>query len=293
MPNKGPSHDDADRDVALQTRLKHMRFPDAVHGREIHNFMGGRVIEHTTSTGTILAIKATGSVTAAEAEMAQFAATHGVLAPQVRGFYEVKTTRRLARVMVSDRVPGVPLDEVWWRFDEAGTRAITEQLRDILAQMRKNVRPFIGRLDRTPTLNVFDIETKTMGPFDDEDAFDAWFLERVPGGSLGRLKWRMFFLAERTKRRAMGKKSDERPFVLTHGDLCPRNIIVQGTTITGLVDWERSGFFPEWAEYVFAWLGCVGDESEQRWLGVLREVLPVDERRVELARLMRVMYINS
>jgi thiamine kinase-like enzyme len=38
--------------------------------------------------------------------------------------------------------------------------------------------------------------------------------------------------------------------VLTHGDLSPRNIIVQDNKITGLIDWEIAGWFPEYWEYV-------------------------------------------
>jgi hypothetical protein len=45
--------------------------------------------------------------------MMHYAATHGVLAPKVRCVYDVVTKRSLARVLVSDRVPGVALSGVW------------------------------------------------------------------------------------------------------------------------------------------------------------------------------------
>ncbi len=34
-----------------------------------------------------------------------------------------------------------------------------------------------------------------------------------------------------------------------HADLVPKNIIVEGSTITGIVDWALSGFFPDFWEY--------------------------------------------
>ncbi|KAF9556781.1 hypothetical protein CPC08DRAFT_641050 [Agrocybe pediades] len=34
-----------------------------------------------------------------------------------------------------------------------------------------------------------------------------------------------------------------------HGDLLPKNIIVNGSTITGIIDWEAAGFYPEYWEY--------------------------------------------
>ena len=38
--------------------------------------------------------------------------------------------------------------------------------------------------------------------------------------------------------------------VLTHGDLSPRNIMLQDNKITGLLDWEVAGWFPEYWEYI-------------------------------------------
>lgn len=40
--------------------------------------------------------------------------------------------------------------------------------------------------------------------------------------------------------------------VLTHSDLTPRNIIVQGGKVVAILDWELSGFYPAYWEYVKA-----------------------------------------
>ncbi|KAF9219426.1 hypothetical protein BS17DRAFT_789246 [Gyrodon lividus] len=37
--------------------------------------------------------------------------------------------------------------------------------------------------------------------------------------------------------------------ILSHGDLLPRNIILDGSTIIATVDWESAGFYPEYWEY--------------------------------------------
>ena len=34
-------------------------------------------------------------------------------------------------------------------------------------------------------------------------------------------------------------------FYFTHADLLPRNILVDGSVITGIVDWNTAGFYPE------------------------------------------------
>jgi Ser/Thr protein kinase RdoA (MazF antagonist) len=38
--------------------------------------------------------------------------------------------------------------------------------------------------------------------------------------------------------------------VFSHRDLTPRNILVHEGKISGLVDWEDSGWYPEYWEYV-------------------------------------------
>jgi hypothetical protein len=116
------------------------------------------------------------------------------------------------------------------------------------------------------TRNVYDgLGGSFCGPFADEKAFDDWCLAYIPGGPLTRFKWKRLLESERKNRRVAS-------FVITHGDLTPRNIIVQGNVITGIVDWERSGFFPEYAEYVFAMMLC--HSHEEWWIPVLEELLP-------------------
>ncbi|KAF7954302.1 hypothetical protein EAE96_005431 [Botrytis aclada] len=38
------------------------------------------------------------------------------------------------------------------------------------------------------------------------------------------------------------------PFVLTHGDLNAQNIMVKDKHVSGIIDWERGGYLPEWWE---------------------------------------------
>ena len=43
---------------------------------------------------------------------------------------------------------------------------------------------------------------------------------------------------------------DNHRIILTHGDLQPRNILVQGNKVSGIIDWELRGWYPEYWEYV-------------------------------------------
>lgn len=49
----------------------------------------------------------------------------------------------------------------------------------------------------------------------------------------------------------MGTLKDHK-IVMTHGDLSPRNILVQGSKVVAILDWEMSGYYPEYWEYVKA-----------------------------------------
>lgn len=76
----------------------------AVIGKEIYNYWGKRVVEHTTSNGDVLALKVNtpDGLDRSQADMMHFAATHGVLAPKVRGVYDIMTKRPIARIMISE-----------------------------------------------------------------------------------------------------------------------------------------------------------------------------------------------
>ncbi len=255
----------------------------AIQGKNINNFLGGRVVEHTTLTGQILAIKAHSGITRSEGDMMHYAATHGVLAPRVRAVYDILIAGSggppLSRAMVSERVPGVPLADVWLTMSAADQAAIKQQLRLQLVTMRACTQPYIGRPDRQPTRNIFESMGDTyIGPFASERAFDNWCVLRVFGTPLMRFKWWRWLGKER-------KKHGKAKFVLTHGDLSPRNIIVQGNLVTGIIDWERSGFFPEYAEYAIAMMLCPG--HEEWWIAVLQELLPhCTDQRLEFTELV-------
>lgn len=105
------------------------------------------------------------------------------------------------------------------------------------------------------------------GPFEDEKSFDEWCVKRIPVGFWGLQRKRWARWVEKQHQ----DPSKLSTFILTHGDLTPRSMIVHDGRITGIVNWERSGFFPEYAEYAFAMK--LGHSIEKWWILVLREVL--------------------
>lgn len=254
---------------------------NAVLGKEIYNFFGNRVIEHTTSSGEVRAIKVRSrkDIYRTEADLMHYAATHGILAPRVFGLYRITTTYSVASALISERVPGIALDEVWSDLSDADKSSIKQQLKQQLTLMRECTQPFIGRLKRKPAQNVYSpiIISRRFGPFDNEEAFDEWCLDRLKCLPYSRWMWKKWL-------KRMRQKSPSK-FVLTHGDLTPRNIMVDGSKVTGIIDWERGGFFPEYCEYAWAMKLC--PEMEDWWIPVLKEILPpCSDKRVKFTGLV-------
>lgn len=125
---------------STETETLKFTYQDAIIGTEIHNYFGNRVLEYTTSKGDTLALKVNtpDGIDRAEGEMANLAATNGILAPKCRGVYDIHGHRKrpVARVMVSERIPGVPLAGVWRDLSESEQSAIKDQLREQIRLMR-------------------------------------------------------------------------------------------------------------------------------------------------------------
>lgn len=109
------------------------------------------------------------------------------------------------------------------------------QLRQQISIMRSCTQSYIDRVNNRSTYNFYELVPGTVcGPFIDEEHFDEWCLSRVPDGLFG---------LTRKKRTKWMEKECQRPsreFVLTHGNLSLRNIIVDDGVVTGIVDWEMS-----------------------------------------------------
>ncbi|KAF8510034.1 hypothetical protein JB92DRAFT_2728827 [Gautieria morchelliformis] len=115
---------------------------------------------------------------------------------------------------------------------------IAIQITQILAQMRSLTRQTLGSVTGGPYLN-------TYFPSQFTDELLAAFPRDVD----------VFF---------------------SHGDLLPRNIIVDGSTITAIVDWESAGFYPEYLEY------CQMNSRDwmtPNWNYIVRSVFPGEPRQ--------------
>ncbi|PVI00426.1 hypothetical protein DM02DRAFT_495781, partial [Periconia macrospinosa] len=123
---------------------------------------------------------------------------------------------------------------------------IVWQLRGIFSQLRNNRARFIGSFDRSACeLQLFAHFFGHYGPYLSEDAFNKGMITALKNQIDG---WR----GNRTFNSIRALKDHD--IVMTHGNLHPRSIIVDGTRVVAILDCSVSGYYPEywdWATAVF------------------------------------------
>ena len=62
------------------------------------------------------------------------------------------------------------------------------------------------------------------------------------------------------------------PYTFTHSGLASVNIMVENGNLTGIIDWEASGYYPVWWEYTCAGIGLGQEDFE--WKTLLRKYMP-------------------
>lgn len=202
-----------------------------------------------------------------EAAMTKYASEQpNLLAPRFRGYYRVE--KHLLAV-VTDYIPGTSLDKVWHTPNKAQRISIKQQLKEQIKIFRTCTQPYIGSIGHLEVSNFYErlgLGSEFIGPFDSEENFDNWCLERAKSSSSSCL-WQHLLPKMRKS------PSNSKCFVLTHCNLNANNIIVDvdQCKLTGITGWSQSGFFPEYVQYVLA--AKIWDQYEDWWKAVLMDIL--------------------
>ncbi|KAJ6005128.1 hypothetical protein N7540_012927 [Penicillium herquei] len=166
--------------------------------------------------------------------------------------------------VLAERVPGQTLEKVWPKIPEEKREELAKETAEYLSQLRQFHSPKMQSVNRQPLNDVFLFggESSTShGPFStQEELWNTIFanLKDVPDEVAAIWKERM---------------PSPLPWTLTHGDLTNCNIMVDPETfkLTGIIDWERSGYFPVWWEYAGA-IAYGSDDAE--WKDLLKKYMP-------------------
>lgn len=127
--------------------------------------------------------------------------------------------------VVMEYIPNESLEKAWKKLSHDQKVASCQQIIGYLAQIKPLTGDRIQGLNDAP-VRVGYYRSRWGGPFDNEKDFNRFLTKGVVSED---------FLA------------DNHTFHFAHGDLSPRNILVNGTgCITAVLDWEWAGWYPEY-----------------------------------------------
>jgi hypothetical protein len=198
--------------------------------------------------------------------------------------------------IVQEYMPGKDVGDIWGDLDDDQKKDITSQLRrhlDQLRSLRQPGRPYFGGVWRRPSTDWY----LTGGPCRLDDGDDSDAAAHPPQGPFDTEEgWvdAMLRVAFAVHRRSTRTAEDDKWLkhvfsaffqghkpVFTHGDLTGGNIRLRDDGTVALIDWQFSGWHPDFWEYCSAaLLGCnTGDRI--LWLSEY-----LDEYLAELAWMM-------
>lgn len=200
----------------------------------LHSLSGRKVVR----VGDNLAVKSGKNLRLHEAQTLQFIAENTTIpVPKV---HDVQWGDGRVAAIVMDYMPGQRLDEVWDTFDADQKLSIAKELNSFLSQLHKLKGDYIGAINRGPAVIGRRIHLE-CGPFDSEQQFNEFILGDVVPSAPDLLRHYAKFALE-----------DNHEIVFTHADFAPRNILVDGGRVTAILDWEDSGWYPEYWEHIRA-----------------------------------------
>ncbi|KYK58494.1 hypothetical protein DCS_05510 [Drechmeria coniospora] len=150
-----------------------------------------------------------------------------------------------------DRVArGALLEDVWSTLLPAAKYDMAHQLGKIVKLMRKTTR---GALEMSDHQLGSVISGDYSLLLEKRQSRTYWAIRPRPTQA----QFVAFLLAAMhpsVPRALVGRISNQfretASVVLSHGELCPRNIIIDNTKIVAIVGWDCAGWYPEWWDYV-------------------------------------------
>ncbi|KAI2028918.1 hypothetical protein LOZ48_003953, partial [Ophidiomyces ophidiicola] len=167
--------------------------------------------------------------------------------PEVLGWWEEREGEDRVGHLAMSLMPGDMLSKSWPTMDQVQRDSILKDLEEILRQLRTLRAPStaaIGPVDGTsPAADVRGSHAEYGGPFKTESDFNEWLVSLI---HLDSTRFFGSFYVETIRNSLMSNHQ----LRFTHGDLAMHNILVEKGRITAIIDWEYSGWYPEYWEYV-------------------------------------------
>lgn len=244
------------------------------------------VLSAPDATATVVrvgkfAVKYGGSTSLIEAQNLSFVAKHSnVPVPEIHGTLTEESTGRVFIIM--EMVPGETLAKAWPSLTSFEKHDVVGQIQKVVMDLR-TISPagYIGSVDRQPCADgIFynpnhPEDPSLCGPFDTEDDMNQGILRKLEFS-----EQRPYLDLLRT---LISTTLHNHQTFFTHGDLQPKNIMVQkiGSAADDdekalfrikIIDWKISGWYPEY------WESCnatVCARFKPNWLEMVQSTMPI------------------
>ncbi|KAI1052683.1 hypothetical protein LB507_009947 [Fusarium sp. FIESC RH6] len=178
---------------------------------------------------------------------------------------------------ISQTIVGELLEDVWPNLSRHEKYQYARQLRNILQKLRSS--------DKATSRNFGSIQAGPYSLIVDNHPSHTYYAVRVRPSQeefMALLTSTLYSSVPKQVGKALVKQfRRDYPCVLTHGDLCPRNIVVSNHTITWILGWDCAGHYPVWWEYA-RFFEARTSEGNSDWYEYAEEIF-VDEYPTELA----------
>ena len=180
----------------------------------------------------------------------QVARAAGLPVPRVICYGDHPDTPHAPVSILMTRMPGEELGQIYELLSSKDKDSILQELKGYLEVMRSWPNPWgenrICSVAGT-TIRSVRIPNHFAGQFESEEEFNDYLI---------RPSWSGGFPSEAAYNNALNIAKDIRKIsyrvVFTHGDLKPHNILVKDGHITGFLDWESAGWYPDYWDFTTA-----------------------------------------
>lgn len=175
-----------------------------------------------------------------------------------------------------DYIPGTDLEKLLSSLTPVEKKTISRRIKSALDELRQiPAQGYFGNLERQPytdgVLSSPDDNPTILGPFENQEQMNQGIVTRLGQKESAHYIRLLRGMVDRTLK---GHK-----IVFTHGDLQPKNIIVEcngrqedGSSdfVITLIDWNLSGWYPEYWDFCNSTLYC---RLKPDWLELVPDIL--------------------
>jgi thiamine kinase-like enzyme len=179
--------------------------------------------------------------------------------------------------ILMEKIDGEPLENTWNKLNSNDKEKIKKQLKEYINEMRDHYFLYIGSINNNPFYELF-IHDDLVGPFENNSELNIF---RINNLSIDKKEEEDF------KKYLNNNKDFKTKYILSHNDLGPYNIMVKNNKITGILDWELAGSYPEYWEYNRT---IYHNGYDQEWKNIMKDILKKSKPDIKIDNYETVIY---